>query len=393
MNKPLKQYLENTYNKESNFEAIKNKIKKEKDNKINLKKTLGVVAVLLIIILMGSYAPSIYAKIQLDRQFEEYKRRDYQSGSGAISSEYNEELDMEYIYQDGYGIKIDSVILTDDTLKARVNVKIPEELNQKYKFRGDVENGEEHNMMILGFAIYDDENRIYNVCPDVFGAQVLAKKYYMNYSYFLHKELGVKYSMWNTYKNIIAETGGQSNIEKNGDEIITELELTTTKKFPKSKKLYIRIFSLNICTIAEENEIEQFIEKEWNFEIEMPEKFIERETINLVLLDEIPKLKIEKFTITETGTVLKARKKDVRETMGEGMNMTTKEWTNARERMLNITDAEENIYFPVMSGTIDAKDGFYGRFEIDKDIFENTTLYLNISIDGESYSSEIAESD
>lgn len=48
--------------------------------------------------------------------------------------------------------------------------------------------------------------------------------------------------------------------------------------------------------------------------------------------------------------------------------------------MLNITGDNDNgnIYSPVRSGTTGEKNGFFGKFEIDKDLFENITFYLNL---------------
>lgn len=65
-------------------------------------------------------------------------------------------------------------------------------------------------------------------------------------------------------------------------------------------------------------------------------------------------------------------------------------WGEVSDALMNITDDEGNIYYPVQGGTTEEKNGFYGRFEIDKDIFENTTLYLNMKIGEEDYTSEIS---
>ena len=46
------------------------------------------------------------------------------------------------------------------------------------------------------------------------------------------------------------------------------------------------------------------------------------------------------------------------------------DWGEVLEALTNITDSEGNIYYPVLGGTTDEKNGFYSRFEIDKDLFE-----------------------
>jgi len=106
------------------------------------------------------------------------------------------------------------------------------------------------------------------------------------------------------------------------------------------------------------------------------------------LLDEIPRLNIENFTLSETGMILQANKKEVVETMGAGKDMDN--WLEVSHALINITDEDGNIYYPVEGGTTGGKKGFYGRFEIDKDLFDDSTFYLNMKIGEEEYTSEIA---
>lgn len=65
-------------------------------------------------------------------------------------------------------------------------------------------------------------------------------------------------------------------------------------------------------------------------------------------------------------------------------------WGEIQDALINITDEKGNIYYPVTGGTTEEKNGFYSRFEIDKDLFEKNTLYLNMKIGEEEYTSEIA---
>ncbi len=65
-------------------------------------------------------------------------------------------------------------------------------------------------------------------------------------------------------------------------------------------------------------------------------------------------------------------------------------WGELNDALINITDDQGNIYYPVRGGTTKEKNGFYSRFEIDKDLFENTILYLNMKIGEKEYTSEIA---
>ena len=64
-------------------------------------------------------------------------------------------------------------------------------------------------------------------------------------------------------------------------------------------------------------------------------------------------------------------------------------WEETRGVMLNITDENGNIYYPWSSGNTEEKNGFFSKFEIDKDLFESTTFYLNMRIGDEDYTSKI----
>ena len=46
----------------------------------------------------------------------------------------------------------------------------------------------------------------------------------------------------------------------------------------------------------------------WNFEIEVPEKFYERETIELRPESDIPGIEIQKITVTESGIKIQVRR-------------------------------------------------------------------------------------
>lgn len=384
MNKFMNEYFKDINNKEENFEVVKSKILKQKCRN---RKILNIVAVILVVILIGSLSPQIYAKIQLNRKYKEYTRRDYVSGKGQIATAYSETVDMDYIYQNNIGIKIDSIILTDDTLKSYINIKLPDDMRADKKEEN--KNEETHVMYTFGYAIYDENNVVYDVFTRVHPDN---PTYSGDYLTLFYKELGVKHNKNDLFAVQRANSGGVSNEELNDDIVVSLLETKSLKGFPNSKKLYIRIFDIGAIIFKPEPEDTEYLDLsnlEWSFEIETPDKFIKRETTNLVLLDEIPRLKIEKFTISETGTILKAQKKDVVETMGAGKDMSAEEWSKVHDALINITDEEGNIYYPVQGGTTEEKNGFYSFFEIDKDILENTTLYLNMKIGDEEYSSEL----
>lgn len=375
MNKIIKEYLENVNNEEKNLKDIEYKIIKQKKEK---RKILNIVAVILVIIILGTCSPQIYAKIQLNKKYNEYKRRDYVSGKGQIASAYSETVNMDYIYQDNIGIKISSIVLTDDALKIGIDMKLPEDMRIDKKLK----NNDAHYQ--IGYAIYDENKNVYTIFSRFYNDN---SNLMSDYTRLLYKELGLKYNPYNI--DFKANGGGYSLKETDNEKVSLQIEEKSLEGFPNSKKLYIRLFNIGAIIFGENDNIQNldFCDSEWNFEIETPDKFIKRETINLTLLDEIPKLKIEKFTVSETGTVLRAQKKDVVETMAAGKDMDN--WGEVSDALINITDEDGNIYYPVRGGTTGEKNGFYSMFEIDKDILESTTLYLNMKIGNEEYSSEL----
>lgn len=384
MNKFMNEYLKEINNEERNFEGIKSKILKQKYKN---KRIFSMVAVILVVILIGSFSPQIYAKIQLNKKYKEYIRRDYVSGKGQIATAYSETVDMDYVYQNDIGIKVNSLILTDDALKATIDIKLPEDMRIDKKYANNSEITD-NILYSFGFAIYDENNVIYDVFTRINPNNL---SYTQDYLTLFYKELGIKHKKYDLLSVQRARSGGITVKEQNEDNIIAVLDTKSLEGFPNSKKLYIRIFNIGAVIFKENQDAEylDFSNSEWKFEIETPDKFIKREAINLVLLDEIPKLSIEKFTVSETGTVLKAKKKDVVEIMGAGKDMDSDEWSKVQDALINITDEEGNIYYPVQGGTTGEKNGFYGFFEIDKDILKNTTLYLNMKIGDEEYSSEL----
>lgn len=174
----------------------------------------------------------------------------------------------------------------------------------------------------------------------------------------------------------------------------------SNKGFPKSKKIYIRVFDLgySMIDLGEENNklrIEQaedfsLSNAEWIFEINVPEKFYERETTELTLKDEIPGLEIEKITVTEVGLVVRAKIEGFSDIVYLGKDMKPDEWQKLRNETVNITDEEGTIYYENTMGTVQGKNWFRMNYEINKNML-NKKLFLNVKINRQQYSSELIE--
>lgn len=378
MNKEVKEYFNN---EQQNFEKIKLKINKKENQK---KKILSTFFSILIIGIVFFLTPQMYAKFQFNKNYQEYKRRNYISGSGEIATAYSEKINMDYVYNNDIGIKMDSIIFTDDTLKLVLNIKMPEDKRIDKK-----DPSQEKIKYDIGYIIYDEKNNIYDISsPLAYMVNENENEKYQKYLKSFFKEIGIK----KKYEDIHIFANGTSNdISYNDDYITNEIKLMSIEGFPNSQKIYIRIIYFGDMIFKENSdeipETNMLCNSEWNFELQTADKFLKREPLNLVLLDEIPKLKIEKFTVSETGTVLIAKKKNVVETMQNGKDIDN--WGEVSDELINITDENGNIYYPIQGGTTAEKNEFYERFEIDKDILKNTTLYLNIKVDDENYTSEL----
>ena len=385
MNKFMNEYLKNINNEEENFKFIKTKLHKDQIHKRNV---MNIAAAIVIVFLEGTLTPQIYAKNQQNINYKEYTRRDYVSGKGEIASAYSENIDMEYVFQNDIGVKVDSIVLTDDTFKANINIKLPEEMKKSNLLENNIEN--KNVFYNFGFAIYDENNNIF-ACNTRLDENYKIGDF-QKYLMCLYKELGIKYNKSNFKNKMLSRQFTTGELEINDDQIIHQIDLNSWTGFPDSTKIYIRIFNIGyeISKYGAETETSKHNDLEWSFEIETPDKFLKRETIKLDLVDEIPKLNIEKFTLTETGLLLVGNRKDLIKDIKDRLVVTEDfNWEETRGVMLNITDENGNIYYPWSSGNTEEKNGFFSKFEIDKDLFESTTFYLNMRIGDEDYTSKI----
>ena len=391
INKAMKQYLEDINNIDSNYQSILSKSKGGSNMKITMKKILSIAAIFIIIVFIGTITPGIYAKIQWNITFKEFQNRQSEYATGcvkeAVESGYNEVMNMDYITQDGIGVKVDSLIITDDYFEAKMDFKFDEDIKVNSQTFG------------YGYAIYDDQNNIYGIQTRMHIGMKNSSKYDMYWKY-LYEELGVKYNKKDVFAVEIGESAGTTIYSAENRNIKTISKMETTKGFPKSKKIYIRIFDLGYSMLDFETvdgnkklsnaEAFSLSDAEWRFEIDVPEKFYERETISLKLKDKIPGVEIEKINVTEVGLILVGKINNLSEFLNSGKDMDSESWENARHEKLNITDEDGNVYYETTLGTTSKVDGFRAIYQINKNNL-NKKLFLNINIDGKKYSSELVK--
>lgn len=384
INKAFKEYMEEINNPEKNYKKILSKEKGVVNMKMNTKKLVNIAAIFIAIVIVGVASTQIYAKIQWDIQFKEYQRRPVGEAKGTLEVAkdlgYAEAVDMDYITQDGISAKVESILLTDDCFNADI----------KFKFDEDKEVNSE--TFVYSYAVYDENNQIYQI----FGRMHLGGKTqkYDQLTPFIYKELGVKYNKHDIYAVQLADSGGIGSIEANEAEktITTEITLRARDSFPRSKKLYIRVFDLGYTMFDSETrtaEDFQVSEAEWIFEIEVPDKFYERETLELKPEHEIPGIEFSKITITEAGLVLNFQSEAYLDLIAKGKDMKGNEFSEAAKTMLNITNAEGKVYQDIGGGT--TKDNGY-KMTIDagkNDLAKR--LYINFKVDGKQYTEELVK--
>lgn len=295
VNKVFKEHMEELNNKEAIFEEI---ITKEKRRSNMKKRTFYIVATFLIVMIIGVTSSQIYAKIQWNIQFKEYKDNMIYPEEGSLEEAkengYAEVINMNFVEKDAISIKVDSMLITDDCFDANIT----------FKFNEDVVVDSES--FSFGYAIYDENKNIYAVSNRI-SPEIKQKRDYTIIN--LYKELGINYNKKDIYKNILANQFGIRTIEVNPNTrtITSNINVTTRKSFPKSKKIYIRIFNPGYTMYEMENNIPQINNAEdfsmskyiWNFEIEVPEKFYERETNEMLnISDESGKV----YKVAEGGT-------------------------------------------------------------------------------------------
>lgn len=353
---------------------------------MNKKKVLNTIGILAVAFILLGISANIYAKIQWNIGFNEYKNREYQTSLATIKDAeengYVQNIDMEYVVQDNIGVKLTSLLMTDEYVEITADFKFPE----------DMEINTE--TFSYGFAVYDNEKNVYSVAPrvNIYGVKMGKIDTYTPYMY---KEMGIDYDRFNLYDKLISDGGGVHNIYAENHNLISKIELNSSKRFPKSKKLFVRINNLGftMVEISNDSNVDNYKEDfdisncEWIFEVDVPEKFYERTTTELALKDEIPNLSIEKIEVSEVYLMVRGTLNGFYDMIQQKAEIPV-EMTELDNKTIYITDEEGNTYYEKTYGLTGKKDCFRKRFEITKDML-NKKLFLNVKIGEKIYTSEL----
>ncbi len=340
VNKVFREHIEELNNKELIFEEI---ITREKRKNNTKKRILNIATTFLIAITIGVTSSQIYAKIQWNIQFEEYQNNTINLEKGSLEKAkedgYSEVINMDFIEKEGISIKVDSMLITDDCFDANITFKFDENI---------IVNSENFT---YGYVVYDENKNIYGIWDRRIGQ----KGNKDNMISYIYKDIGIEYNRRNIYGNMLAHQLGTKVIKSDPSNrtIISNLNITTRKSFPKSKKIYIKIFDPGYTMFeissdkkrvdtTEDFSLSKYI---WSFEIEVPEKFYERETVQLKPESDIPGIEIQDITITETGMVLNFKSEEYNKMIFKGKDMPSEEFSRKQNEMLNISDETGKVYY------------------------------------------------
>ena len=363
------------------------------------KKILLTLMIIIVILILTFISYKMYLrisdKIDIDRRYSEFEKIQTIETKGALTYIEDEELskveNMDYIMQDGIGVKVDSVKLNDDTCSIEFNFKLDEEF--KYETFG------------YSYAIYDEEKNIYHIS----GRMHLGENEKYDYGFvFMKRELGLDkidnltgtfFADSSTFKiftfPFFADSSGMVTETINKDEkiITNKLEIGAEDKFPLSKKIYIKIFDLGYYTMGKDENGKptasstSLTNAKWLFELDIPEEVNKRDTINLKLAEEIPGLEMTKIAITDTKLVLNFNSEEYRNLITAGKDMVADEFTNKTKEMLSITDGEGNVYKELSGGTRGEK-GYKMTIDANKNDLEKK-LFIKYSSNGNQYKVEL----
>ncbi|MCF0125210.1 MAG: hypothetical protein HUJ68_05550 [Clostridia bacterium] len=371
-NKYLKEYVESKNNKQTNYEQILSKVEGvSKMNVFKIKFTrIVATAVAILLVIVG--IPQVYAKIKWNAEFTEFKNMPKEI---VVGQKVDEELvDMNYIEKNGLKAKVESIIASADEVKIKLAFEFDENIEVNSK------------TFEYSYAIYDENNNIYAIS----NSSMSNKR--DNLPELIYNELGVKYNKKDIYATQYAYHTSIGNISAEGRRIINELQLSSLKGFPKSKKLYVRILDLGYSMADRETKTFEQIKisnESWIFEINIPDKFYYSSTYALKVATEIEGFNLINIALSDTGLVLSAKDRYISEQLENGHKLAGEEFAKMREELIYITDGLGNRYNLIDMTASDGK--VYAKFNVTKTVLDEKRLFLNITKDGNLYKTELVK--
>lgn len=246
----------------SNYEyTIINSLKNNKKIKDNVNELLRKVAIVIISITMISGA--VFAK-----QFTVALKNYFETKFSTNYNNYIQILDDNKKAIDDLTIKLDSIIVDDFNIQLVIEYMYKNEISL---VDSDILIKDEYDNVIFE----NNDSKIKGPFSDISVNKV--RQNYKNSGNIIgsteNNESTSNYQFTSTYKSTY------TRIDKNKIKRVLELYTRENEKFPETKKIYIQIKNF---IIKNNSNIIKKIKKECIFEIDLDNKFINRQTTNYI---------------------------------------------------------------------------------------------------------------
>lgn len=344
--------------------TIENLESRKERRKSTIFKLTSIAATFLIV----GMTIQVSAKQYYERKaWEEFQDREITFGMGsveqAVDNGYKENIEMEYVYQDGIGIKMNSLVLSDTNLQLGID----------FSFEKEIDTSSNYKEFMYSMIIYDENNQVYLTNTYGWGA---SKKYEHYFEHFCKEhQIAKPSSVYDTINYNDTASYGYSTYTK--DRVVANVQATSKKGFPKARKLKVQILDLRYYEMIPEekkSKSEPISNAIWNLEIEVPEQFYQRSNIEYILEKPIAGIQLEKAIVSETSMAFIATIDGFDEVVDRKYDDTTQRI----KQSLSVIDENGKQYFPEANFGC-SKDRIETNFSINKDIVTEK-LYLKVAI-------------
>lgn len=342
--------------------TIRNTIKKQPKhhffkNKFNIIPAIGGIAILVSTV--------TFATTNIVQELLEY----YNSSKGmnkAISEGYIETPNMNYIESNGTEVKVKDFLMDDFNLALTFDIAVQD----------DIDISKIAETRIANFIITDDnKNILYCDSETLFNDFV--EKNNLNYKFRKYDDGYINCGFGYFIREKKADTNSMEFVFKIYGE-----------DFPKSKKLYITFLNLYLSEReTNENDEEIALSGNWNIELDVPDKFYNREAvIYKVSKCNNPDIYDVNFVVYDTGSKLHFKKKipkiydegdseeEIHEKLVKKLEEDTYNWRN------NINQ-DNWAYIETDAGIrYSESDGYFGEEGISFAYLEGI-IYYNCSLE------------
>lgn len=284
----------------------------------------------------------------------------------AVENGYIEQLDLETTDYNDIKITAENMLMDDFNLSFTFKIS-----SEKLKIN-------ESSKIEFGDMIITDENNNILYCDN--------KEIFDKYC----EDKNLKY-VFEEYNNNYISTGTNYHIQNDENGQIKLIYNLYANKFPKSKKLYIDFFKIRYM---DENNEEVILNEKWNIEVDVPEKFYNRNGIVYTVTKcNDPSINIIDATVYNTGTRFEFTTKfDPIYNEDDTENVKKKkeeEYLNWVNEMISqdksyidneyIEDCTGHKYYPIESSTEDARTTYKTNGEFIHWQTFNLTQYDELS--------------